>query len=178
MILRNSISFNMNILDIAQHWAKEEVFSSRFFIVAAILFIAASVGFYKLGHSELSRSYIYPTLVCGVLLLIIGVGLVYNDSRRYKSFPKEWQDNPTEFVQAEIERTEKTAESSYNTIYRTIPIIIIAAALLIIFIDKPIVRASCITFIAFLSVLLIVDSNAHSRIVTYNKALKTYKAEQ
>ncbi len=162
----------MEILTIAQQWAKEEVFSSRFFILAAILFIAVSIGFWKLGQSELARSYIYPTLICGVLLLIIGVGLVYNDSKRFKTFPEEYKNNPKEFVQSEIDRTEKTANSSHRTIYIIIPILIIVAALLIITIDKPIVRASCITTIAFLSVLLIVDSNAHSRIVEYNKALK------
>lgn len=167
----------MDILNIAQQWAKNEAFASKFFIVAAVVFIALSIGFWKLGQSEIARSYIYPTLVCGMLLMVIGVGLVYNDTKRFKTFPTEYSVNPEAFLKSEIERSEKTAESSYTTIYKTIPIIIIVAALLIIFFDKPIIRASCITAIAFLSVLLIVDSTAHSRIASYNKTLKEYKAE-
>lgn len=167
----------MDILALAQQWAKNEAFSSKFFIVAAVVFVALSIGFWKLGQSEIARSYIYPTLICGVLLLIIGGGLVYNDTRRYNTFPAEYSANPEAFLQSEIERSEKTASSSYNTIYKVIPLLIIVAALLIILIDKPIVRASCITAIAFLSVLLVVDSTAHSRIETYSKALKNSKIE-
>ncbi len=164
----------MDILTLAQQWAKQEAFSSRFFIVAAVVFFAISFGFWKFGQSEISRSYIYPTLICGLLLVIIGGGLVWNDTRRYNTFPTEYKENPEAFLNAELERSEKTATSSYTTIYRYIPILIMLAALLIIIFDKPIVRASCITTIAFLSVLLFVDSTAQSRIDTYNKALKTY----
>ncbi len=164
----------MDILTLAQQWAKQEAFSSRFFIIAAVVFFAISFGFWKFGQSDISRAYIYPTLICGFLLAIIGGGLVYNDTKRYNTFPTEYNENPEAFLQAELDRSEKTAASSYTTIYLYIPILIIIAALLIIIFDKPIVRASCITTIAFLSVLLFVDSTAHSRIDTYNKILKTY----
>ncbi len=165
----------MDILILAQQWAKNEAFASKFFIVGAVVFIVLSICFWKMGQSEIARSYIYPTLICGLLLMVIGVGLVYNNTMRYNNFPTEYKANPEVFLQSEIERSEKTAESSYNTIYKVIPILIIVAALLMIFFDKPIVRASCITTIAFLSVLLFVDSTAHSRIDSYNKTLKEYK---
>ncbi len=167
----------MDILTLAQQWAKQEAFSSKFFILAAVLFFAISIGFWKFGQSEIARSYIYPTCICGLLLLIIGGGLVYNDTRRYNTFPSEYRENPEAFLQAELARSEKTSVSSYNTIYRTIPVLIIVAALLIIIFDKPIVRASCITTIAFLSVLLFVDSTAQSRIKTYHDKLTTYQSQ-
>ncbi len=163
----------MDILSIASQWAKDEIFSSKFFILAAIIFIAISIGFWQLGKSELAKSFTIPTLVCGALLLIIGLGLIYNNHTRLKSFSEAYNSNKIEFVESELERTENTISQTERTIFMIIPIIIIIAALLIIFIDKSIWRATSISIIAMMIVLLLVDSNSHSRIVSYNKALKT-----
>ncbi len=163
----------MDILNIAQQWTKEEIYSSKFFVLIALLFIALSIGFWQLGKSELAKSYIIPTAVCGALLLIIGVGLIYNNQQRLKSFSKSYEINKTEFIKSELERTENTIKQTENTIFKWIPVIIVIAALLIIFIDKSSWRAASIIIIAMMVVLLVVDSNSHSRIVTYNKALKS-----
>jgi hypothetical protein len=53
-----------------------------------------------------------------------------------------------------------------------IPILIIVAALLIVFINSPTWRAISITAIAMLIVILLVDGTAHSRIESYHKELK------
>ncbi len=162
----------MEILNIATQWAKDEIFSSKLFIFVGIMFVLISVGFWQLGKTEIARSYIVPFLVCGGLLLIIGGGLTYNNHTRLKAFPKDYNDNPTEFVNAEIERTAATISSTENIIYKWIPILIIACALILIFVDRPAWRAFAITSIALLIVLLTVDSNSHSRIVNYHKALE------
>ncbi len=167
----------MDILNIATTWAKAEIFSSKFFVAASLLFIALSIGFWLLGKSELARAYIIPIAVCGVLLMVIGVGLIYNNHQRLKSFPIAYKSDKVEFVQTELERTESTIKQTENTIFRWIPAIIIVAALLIIFIDKPTWRAVFISTIAMMIVLLVVDSNSHSRIVSYNKALKSVTME-
>ncbi|MFR9546760.1 MAG: hypothetical protein SNJ29_14460 [Rikenellaceae bacterium] len=106
----------MDILAIASQWAKDEIFSSKLFIVAGVIFLVISIGFWQLGKTEIARAYIVPFAVCSALLLII-------------------------------------------------------------FIDKPMWRAACVTTIAFLITLLVVDSNSHSRIVEYDKALKEVRSE-
>ncbi|MFI3240717.1 MAG: hypothetical protein R3Y22_09080 [Bacteroidales bacterium] len=163
----------MDILAVATQWAKDEIFSSKFFILAGVLFVVISIGFWQLGKTEIAKAYIIPFAVCGGLLLIIGGGLTYNNYTRLKAFPIAYSENPTEFVQAEIQRTEATITSTESTIYRWIPLLIIIASLLIIFIDKPLWRAASITAILFLITLLTVDSNSHSRIVKYDQALKS-----
>jgi hypothetical protein len=65
----------MDILKTATDWAKAEVFSIAFFILFGIGFVAAGIGFWQLGKTDLARAYIIPTLVAGALLLIIGFGL-------------------------------------------------------------------------------------------------------
>ena len=69
----------MGILKTATDWAKAEIFSSSFFIVFGVLFVAVSIGFWQLGKTDLAKAYIIPTAVAGVLLLTIGIGLVYTN---------------------------------------------------------------------------------------------------
>jgi len=162
----------MEILKIAIEWAKAEVFSARFFIFFAILFLIASVGFWQLGKTETAKAYIFPTLIAGILLLAVGLGIFLTNKSRVTSFATAYDANPTEFIQSEIMRTEKSM-GEYNTIvFKVIPIIILVSALLIIFVDKPLWRAISMTTIAMMVVILLVDSNANARIEIYHTALK------
>lgn len=162
----------MEILKIATEWAEAEVFSARFFIFFALLFLAASAGFWQLGKSEIARAYIIPTLVAGLLILAVGVGIFFANKSRVTSFAEAYQDNPTEFVASEIARTDQIIGEYKTIVFKVIPFIIIAAALLIFFVDKPIWRASGITIMALMVVILLVDSNADARVVEYRKQLE------
>lgn len=159
----------MEIFKLATDWAKAEVFSSKFFILFGLFFILAFLGFKQLGKSEIAKAYITPTLVAGILLLIIGIGLVYTNTARVKAFTKD--NNTTVFLNTEISRAEKSIAEYKLIVFKVIPVIIVVCALLIVFIDKPNWRAICITTIAMMIVILLIDSNAHSRINTYHKQL-------
>lgn len=161
----------MDILNIATTWAKDEIFSSKIFIAVGILYILIAIGFWQLGKTDLAKAYIIPFIVCGSLLLIIGSGLTYNNHTRLKVFPRAYEQSKTEFITTELERTESTIKSTESIIFRWIPILIAAAALVIIFTNKPTLRAASIVAITFLITLLIVDSNSHSRIVNYQNSL-------
>lgn len=98
----------MELLKLATEWAKAEVFSTRFFILFAIWFLIASVGFWQLGKTNLAKAYITPTLVAGILLLIIGIGVNYTNIQRVKQFEKDFNTDESAFYQSEIERSENT----------------------------------------------------------------------
>ena len=153
----------MEILKLATEWAKAEIFSARFFIFFAILFLTASIGFWQLGKTEMAKAYIMPTLVAGLLILAVGVGIFFANKSRVTSFAEAYNANPTEFVKSEITRTEKSMGEYRTIVFKIIPFIIVAAALLIVFVDKPLWRAISITTIAMMVVILFVDSNANSR---------------
>ena len=162
----------MEVLKFATEWAKAEVFSTRFFIVFALLFLITSYGFWQLGKTDLAKAYIFPNLIAGILLMIIGVGLVYTNTQRIKEFETAYQEDATAFVASEFERIERTLKE-YNTIvFKAIPGIIIIASVLIILMDKPAWRASCITTIAMMIVILLIDGTAHARIVAYKQQLE------
>ena len=161
----------MELLKLATEWAKAEVFSTRFFILFAILFLIASIGFWQLGKTDLAKAYIIPTLVAGLLLMTIGLGLFYTNKSRITQFEKAFNSDAPVFYQAEIERSESTLKE-YTVVFKVIPVLIILAALLILFVNSPTWRAISITTIAMLIVIMLVDGTAHARIEAYHKELK------
>lgn len=162
----------MELLKLATDWAKSEVFSTRFFIFFAILFLIASFGFWQLGKTDLAKAYIIPTVVAGLLLMTIGLGLFYTNKSRIKQFENDYHTDAAAFAASEIKRAEGTLKE-YTIVFKVIPILIIVAALLILLINTPTWRAISITTIAMLTVILLVDGTAHSRIEAYHKELKT-----
>ena len=162
----------MEIIKFATEWAKAEVFSTRFFILFAILFLIASIGFWQLGKTDLAKAYIVPTLVAGLLLMTVGVGLFYTNKSRIKQFEIAYKADASAFVDSEITRVEATLKEYNTVVFKAIPIIIIVAALMILFLPSPTWKAISITAIAMLIVILLVDGTAHSRIESYYKELK------
>lgn len=162
----------MDIIKTSLDWAKDEMFSSLFFIIFGIGFIAASVGFSQLGKTELARSFITPTIIAGALLLIIGGGLFYSNKTRHNKFPAKFEENKTEFVTEEIARAEKTIGEFESVVFTAIPIIMIIASLIIIFIDKPVWRAASMTTIALMIVVMLIDSNSYIRMKEYKEKLQ------
>ena len=162
----------MDILKSALEWTRAEIFSSTFFIVFGIVFVVASIGFWQLGKTEMARAFIWPTLVAGVLLLIIGIGLVAVNNSRLSSFATAYETDPTEFVQSEIARTERTIGEYQTVVFKAIPIIIIVAALMILLLNSPLWRAIGITTIAMMAVILLIDTNASNRIEAYHEQLE------
>ncbi len=161
----------MEILKAATDWAKAEVFSSRFFILFGIMFVLATVGFWQLGKTEVARAYIYPTLVAGILLLAVGLGIFFTNKSRVTSFVTDYNNDAITFVKSEITRTEKSMGEYRNIVFKIVPVIIMLASLLIVFVDKPSWRAICITTIAMMVVILVIDSNANARIEAYHQML-------
>ena len=164
----------MDILKLATDWAKAEVISTSFFIVFAVVFLIASLGFWQLGKTDLARAYIFPTLVAGTLLLVIGLGLLFTNKARITKFESAFNTDAPAFFQSEIVRAESTLKE-YKVVFKVIPIMIIIAALLILFVSTPIWRAIGITTIAMLIVILLVDGTAHSRMEVYHGQLVVHQ---
>lgn len=160
----------MDILKTATDWAKAEVFSTSFFIIFAIGFLAASIGFWQLGKTDLAKAYVIPTLVAGILLLIIGVGLFFNNISRISSFAADYEQDAPAFVESEMVRVESTL-NEYKVVFKVIPLIVVAAALLIFFTSAPNWRAIGITIIAMMAIIMLVDGTAHARIADYKEQL-------
>ena len=163
----------MDILKAGTDWAKAELFSTPFFILFGMVFIAASFGFWQLGKTAMAKAYIVPTLIAGALLMIIGIGLFFTNKTRITQFESAYKTDSTAFVASELERTKSTLKEYKNVVFTAIPLIIVVCALVIFFVDIPTWRASMITTIAMLIVILFIDGTAHARIDAYQKQLKS-----
>lgn len=162
----------MDIIKFATEWAKAEVFSARFFIFFALFLLAGSVGFWQLGKTEIARSFIIPSLVTSILLLAVGVGIFYANKSRITSFQEAYEKDAAAFVQSEIQRTDKSLGKYRTIVFKVIPMIIVVAALLIVFFQNPTVRAASILTIGMMVVILLVDSNANARLQEYRAELE------
>ena len=128
-----------------------------------------------MGKTGFAKAFVIPTLVCGSLLLIIGLGLVYSNKSRIASFSAAYERDASAFVQSEITRAEQTIASYQRIVFRAIPLIIIVAILFIAFINKPGWQASGITIIAMMVVLMVIDGNAKARMESYHQQLELLK---
>ena len=167
----------MDVLKAATDWAKAEVFSSQFFILFGLVFVLASIGFWQLGKTEIARAFIIPNLVVGVLLLTIGLGMFFTNKSRVTGFPNSYHTDPVAFVEAEMIRAKKTIKEYDTIVFKVIPLLIVTAALLLLFIDKAGWRAISISTIALLVIILFVDSNAKARIEAYHQQLVQVEKE-
>ena len=87
----------MDLINLSTEWAKAEVFSTRFFILFAILFFTASIGLWLFGKTDLAKAYVIPNLIAGLLTMTIGIGLFYTNKNRIKSFEIDFNNNPAVF---------------------------------------------------------------------------------
>ena len=161
----------MQIIKTSIDWAKAEILSSSFFIVFGIVFVAVSIAFWQLGKTDLAKAYIIPTAVAGVLLVTIGIGLVYANKMRISSFSEDFKKDTPAFVQAEIERVDKTLKEYKTVVFTAIPLIITAFSIVLFFVNTPTWRAISITTIAMLMIILFIDGTAHARIEVYKSQL-------
>ena len=161
----------MEVLKIATDWARAEGISTAFFILFGIGFVAASIGVWQLGKTDLAKAYVIPTLVAGTLLLIIGFGLLFTNISRVSSFEADYNKDASAFVKSEMVRVDNTLNEYKTIVFKAIPIIIATCSLLIIFLSTPNWRARLITTMAMLIVILLVDGTAHARIKAYKEQL-------
>ena len=146
--------------------------STPFFVLFGLLFLCASAGFWQYGKSEIARAYILPTLVAGLLLIIIGTGLFFNNRNRLATFPTAYGEDPAVFVTAELDRTAATLQEYQTVVFTIIPLLIAGFAVGIVLVASPAWRAGFITAIAMLVVLLLVDGTAHGRMAAYQEQLR------
>ena len=98
--------------------------------------------------------------------------MFFTNKSRLTQFEKAYETNASVFVASEVERAERTLKEYKTVVFTAIPIIIAVCALVLLVVNTPNWRASMITTIATLVVILLIDGTAYSRIEAYHKQLK------
>lgn len=163
----------MDILKASTDWAKAELMSHGFFALFGVMFMVASLGFWQRGETDMARAFVIPTLVAGILLLILSGGLFYGTWKSFAGFAPAFTEDSAGFGVSEIERVDKTMAQHATAVFKVMPLMVAGAALLIVVLHGPSWRAAMITAIVFLGLVIAVDSNANARLGTYKAALQS-----
>lgn len=168
----------MDILKTATDWAKAEALSNGVFILFGAMFVVASFGFGHLGRTDIARAFVIPTLVAGGLLLILGGGLLYGSLTTLAGFEAAYARDAAALVASEIARANRILAQYAVAVFRVMPLIVIVAAVLIMVLHGPSWRASLVTTIAMIAVILLVDTNANARLEHYRQQLSLVEAPE
>ena len=164
----------MDILKAGIDWAKAEVFSSKISFLLALLFFLAALGFWQLGKTAMAKAFVWPLLLAGVLVLAVSAGLYFANKPRITQFETAYTTDANAFIQMETERTAKS-QNDLALVFKVLPVIIVAAAFLIMFAKTPLWRAIGITTIALMTILMFIDSNTDARNTAYHQRLLAEK---
>ncbi len=164
----------MDILKLSTDWAKAEVFSAKIVLLLSLLFFLSSFGFAQLGKTPMAKAFAWPMLVAGVLLVAVSAGLYFANKPRITQFESAYNSDAAAFVRKEAGRTAKS-QNDLALVFKVLPLIIIGAALLIMFVNTPLWRAIGVTAIALMTILMFIDSNTDARNTAYHQHLSAEK---
>ena len=164
----------MHVLKTAMDWARAEMFSSMFFALFGVVFLFASASFWHLGKTETAKAFVIPLLVTGILLVILGVGLVIANQWRISTFPAAFAADAKAFLAAEITRADKTVSGYQKAVQIYLPAIIAICALALLVVKTPNWQASMVAIIAMMAVIMLVDTNASTRMEDYQDRLQEF----
>ena len=163
----------MDILKIATDWAKIELISNAVFVLASIIFLSVSFALQTYARESHFSTYSLPFLIAAILLLILGAGLLFSTWHNSTNlqFQFQFQQDRALFIQDELTRAEKTISQYKLAVYMIFPALgLISFCVLLVFQNDQ-VRASALTSVIVLLILIIVDTAAKERLVKYTKDL-------
>ena len=161
----------MDILKTSIDWAWEELLSNGLFALFGAMFLVASLLFWSRGETDMAKAFGFPMMIAGVLMLILSGGLFYGTWKSLTGFSTAFADDNARFIGLEVQRVERTMSQYDTAVFNVIPLMITAAALLIVFVHSPGWRAAFITAIIFLGLIMLIDSNAKARLESYKTNL-------
>lgn len=163
----------MDIVKTAGDWAKAEMLSSGVFVAIGLVFVAASYGFWQYGKADMARAFVWPTLVAGALLLILGGGLLYSAYKIGAGAEAAFATDGMGFVTSEIARVDSTVATYQTAVFKVMPGIIIVCAVLLMLFNGLVLRASLMSAIVMIASIMMVDANASARLQAYKTHLLT-----
>ena len=126
----------------------------------------------------MAKAFVIPTLVAGGLLLILGLGLVIGSQRHISGISPALSADAQAFVASEIARIDKILAQYAVAVFKVMPLIVVVAAILFIVVQGAIWRASLVTTIAMMAVIILVDINSDALLKSYKAALLSARSAQ
>ena len=133
----------MEFIDHTINWTKGEILEATIMGIVGLLILIAGVLFWKYGNTPYAKAMIWPILITGLLLAVMGIyGVIYNKNR-IKVYQQKWEQNPTEFVQSEKARVENF-DNIFKYSYPAMVTMVVAGAILFFVFKNPNAKAICL----------------------------------
>lgn len=104
--MANYFSNNFKMIQNTFNWYHGEIFEAKFILGFGLFLIIASLLFYYLGNTPAAKALLLPLAVAGFIFLSIGSNMVYLNTNKIETLQAQYDNNPTEFHQSEIQRVE------------------------------------------------------------------------
>ena len=87
-------------------WAKGDVFEGICIGIAGFLVVILASLLWKYGSTENARVLVVPTLILGILFVLMGGFMLYSNSHRQLGFQQSYEANANQFLLDEKKRVE------------------------------------------------------------------------
>ncbi len=158
----------MSFLDYTVNWCRGEIFEGWAILTAGFVLLAATLGFWKLGTTELARAIVVPMLAVTLLTLALGGYLVVQNKIRIPAFQEEYRQDPAAFKEQELKRVEGFV-SAYKYTFTTAAVIMITAVGLFLLGKSPLLRSVALALMVLSFIVFIVDHFSRERALDYQE---------
>ncbi|MGI9550269.1 MAG: hypothetical protein ACR2MT_03640 [Aurantibacter sp.] len=95
----------MEFINHSLNWCKGEIFEGKMSLLFGVVVLLTSLAYLKWASTAYAKALFWPLLVVALVAMGAGVYLLTTNQKRVETFPTEFEQNPTEFIQTEKERT-------------------------------------------------------------------------
>lgn len=96
----------MNILEHSIAWAKGEQFEGMCIALGGVITLVVSFFLWKYGTTPNAKSFVVPSLVLGVLFILMGIAMINSNGKRPAEFQQAYESNGSQFLLDEKQRVE------------------------------------------------------------------------
>ncbi len=162
----------MDIMQNTIDWYNGEIFEGKFILGFGFLLILTALLFYFLGNTPSAKALLIPILVIGIFFSITGANMIRSNGKQKQEIAKKFEQNPKEFVKAEIKRVDDFQYLYPMSIAISLACFLTAIALLY-FTQNVNLKAIAISLILFGMAFAVIDYFSKERATIYYEQLKS-----
>ena len=157
----------MNIINDTINWCKGEIFEGKMSFLFGVVILIVSLIYWKFATTEAARAMFIPLLIVAIFTLGTGYYLVSTNTKRIPQYQEQYDENLSQFLKAEKERTEVFIKWYPYTQYIMIGVMI-TGMLCMILTHKPLVRAIGIALMLTAFYTFVLDHFSEERANVYH----------
>ena len=154
------------------NWYNGEIFEGKFILGFGFFLILTALLFYFLGNTPSAKALLIPMLVISIIFSITGANMIRSNGKQKQEIAKKYEQNPKEFVKAEIKRVVDFQYLYPMSITISLACFLIAIALLY-FTQNVNLKAIAISLILFGMAFAVIDYFSKERAIIYYEQLKS-----